>query len=44
MIIKGEEEDEEEGLADWTLESWLACKGTQLTKKQFETVIRLVPK
>jgi len=41
---EGEEEDEEEGLADWTLESWLACKGTQLTKKQFETVIRLVPK
>jgi len=39
-----DEEDVEEGLGDWTLESWLAAKGTVLTKSQTLTAVRLVPK
>lgn len=41
------DEDEEvvkDGVPEWTLESWLAAKGTELTTRQLEFASSLVPK
>lgn len=40
-----EEDDEDEvSLSDWTLESWLAKKGTVLTEKEAAKATALVPR
>jgi len=39
-----EESDDDVSLSDWTLESWLANKGTVLTEKDASTATALVPR
>jgi len=45
LVTQGDEEDQEEvSLSDWTLESWLAKKGTVLTEKEAQMATALVPR
>jgi len=45
LVNQGEEEVEDEvSLSDWTLESWLAKKGTVLTEKEAVMATALVPR
>jgi len=45
LVTQGEEDDEDEvSLSDWTLESWLAKKGTVLTEKEAAKATALVPR
>lgn len=44
IIVKNKEDEEEVNMADWTLESWLAVKGTALTEKEAAIATALVPR
>jgi len=45
LVNQGDEDDQDEvSLSDWTLESWLAKKGTVLTEKEAVMATALVPR
>jgi len=45
MVTEGDDETEDDlSLSDWTLESWLAKKGTILTEKEANSATALVPR